>query len=81
MNYCLIVFSSFASANRVKNLLIKNFDIKSEIIQTPVGINAKSCSYSLKLRLADMDTAWNIVKQNGLSSKGAYSYESYVKLR
>lgn len=80
MNYVLIVFSSFATANRVKSLLEKNFDIKSELMQTPSGVNEKSCSYCLKLKRSHMDTAWNIVKKNGLSSKGIFSAEDYVRL-
>ncbi len=80
MNYVLIVFSSFATANRVKSLLQKNFDIKSELMQTPSGITQKSCSYCLKLNKAHMDTAWNIVKKNGLSSKGIFSADGYTRL-
>ena len=81
MNYVFIVFSSFATANRVKSLLQKNFDIKSELMQTPSQIKEKSCTYCLKLRQSNMDTAWNIVKKNGLSSKGVFSAENYVKLK
>ncbi len=80
MNYVLIVFSSFATANRVKSLLQKNFDIHSELMQTPNGINQKSCSYCLKLKQTHMETAWEIVKKNGLSSKGIFSAEDYVRL-
>ena len=81
MNYVLIVFASFATANRVKNLLHNNYDIASELIQTPGKIGAKSCTYSLKLQKAHMETAWNIVKKNGLSSKGVFSYADYSKLK
>lgn len=81
MNYVFIVFSSFATANRVKSLLQKNFDIESELMQTPSQIKGKSCSYCLKMRQSNMDTAWNIVKKNGLSSKGVFSAENYVKLK
>ncbi len=81
MNYVFIVFSSFATANRVKSLLQKNFDIKSELMQTPSQIKTKSCSYCLKLKRDHMDTAWNIVTKNGLSSKGVFSAENYAKLK
>jgi len=81
LNYVLIVFSSFATANRVKSLLQKNYNIKSEVVQTPGEIKLKSCSYSLRLNRNNMDTAWNIVVKNGLSSKGVFSNENYSKLK
>ena len=69
MKYVLVVFSSFATANRVKNLLKNKYNINSQILQTPGGINVKSCSYSLKLISAHIDTVWNIVNKNKLSSQ------------
>ena len=81
MNYVLIVFSSFATASRVKSLLQKNFNIASELMQTPGKIGVKSCTYSLKLPKSHMETVWNIVQKNGLSSKGVFSYTDYSKLK
>lgn len=81
MNYVLIVFASFATANRVKSLLQKNYNITSELIQTPSQIKIKSCSYSLKLKRNYMDTAWNIVTKNALSSKGVFCAENYSKIK
>ena len=81
MNYVLIVFASFATANRVKSLLQKDFNIASDVIQTPGEIKLKSCSYSLKISRKHMDTAWNIVVKNGLSSKGVFSADNYSKIK
>ena len=81
MNYILLVFDSFTTANRVKSLLKNNHNINSAIVQTPGGINVKSCSYSLRLLSAHADLVWNIVRQNGLSSKGIFSEPDYVKVR
>lgn len=81
MNYILVVFASFASANRVKSLLKNKFNITSAVVQTPGSINLKSCSYSLKLLAEHADTVWNIIKQNKLSSKGIYSASDYSKVR
>lgn len=81
MNYVYVVFASFATANRVKSLLQKKYNIGSSLMQTPDGINLKSCSYCLKLRYDYADTVWNIICRNGLSSKGIFSCADYVKLR
>jgi len=81
LNYILIVFASFATANRVKSLLYKNYNINSEIMQTPGAIKVKSCSYCLKLKYEHMNLVWNIVTQNGLSSKGIFSNDNYTKLK
>ena len=81
MNYCFMVFSSFATANRVKSLLLKKHDIKSEIMQTPGEIKLKSCSYCLKINISHLDTAWDIVVRSGLSSKGVFSADDFKKLK
>ena len=81
MNYSLAVFSSFATANRVKSLLKNKYNINSQIMQTPGGINLKSCSYSLRFLNAHIDTVWNIISSNKLSSKGIFSETNYSKLR
>lgn len=81
MNYILIVFASFATANRVKSLLQKNYNIKSELMQTPSGIKVKSCSYCLKTNREHMDLVWDIVTKSSLSSKGIFSADNYKKLK
>ena len=81
MNYCFIVFSSFATANRVKSLLLKKHDINSEIMQTPGEIKLKSCSYCLKIKLVHLDEAWDLVTRNALSSKGVFSADDFKKIR
>ena len=81
MNDILVVFSSFATANRVKNLLKKKHDISSEIMQTPVEIKLKSCGYCLKMPSDCIELVWNIIKKNALSSKGIFSANTYQKLR
>jgi len=81
LNWCFIVFSSFATANRVKSLLLKNHGIKSTIMQTPGEIKLKSCSYCLKINLLHLDTAWDMVVRSGLSSKGVFSAEGFNKIR
>ncbi|MBQ6895158.1 MAG: DUF3343 domain-containing protein [Clostridia bacterium] len=81
MNYILVVFASFATANRVKSLLKTNHNINSAVVQTPGGINIKSCSYSLKLSSDYADLVWNIVKSNKLSSKGIFSDSDYSRIR
>lgn len=81
MNYILVVFASFTTANRVKSLLKNNHNINSAIVQTPGGINVKSCSYSLRLLSAHADLVWNIVRQNKLSSKGIFSEADFIRVR
>ena len=81
LNYILVVFASFASANRVKSLLKNKFDITSAVVQTPGSINLKSCSYSLKLSQEHTDTVWDIIEKNKLSSKGIFSASDYSRIR
>lgn len=81
MNYVLIVFASATTANRVKSVLRKNFGVDSSLIQTPKALNVSGCSYCLKLKKEHMNTVWNIITENGLSSKGIFRDKDYAKLR
>lgn len=81
MNYVYVVFASFATANRVKSLLEKKYNITSWLMQTPSGIKLKSCSYCLKLSSSHIDTVWDIITRSSLSSKGIFSEGSFNKLR
>jgi len=72
MDYCLVVFASATTANRVASVLRKKFGIKTQLIQTPASIPAPGCSYCLKMKCEDSNTAWRIIKENGLSSKGIF---------
>lgn len=81
MNYIIVVFASFAAANRVKSLLKNKFNITSAVVQTPGSINLKSCSYSLKLLAEHTDTVWDIIKKNKLLSKGIFSASDFSRVR
>ena len=58
MEYVLIVFSSLTTANKIKSELEKKYGIKSKVIQTPKSIPIKSCSYCIRLALADSKKSW-----------------------
>ena len=81
MDYVLITLSSVNSANKVKSLLNKVYNINSDIIQTPSEISQKGCSFSLKIKYRDMDIAWEIISKNKLSSKGIYSFKTLKKIK
>ncbi|MBQ4629397.1 MAG: DUF3343 domain-containing protein [Clostridia bacterium] len=81
MDFCLVVFASATTVNRVKSVLLKKFQINSEIVQTPKAIPAKGCSYSLKIKTEYADVVWNLIKENGLSSKGIFRESNFEKIK
>ncbi len=81
MKFCLIVFASATTANRVKSVLYKKFRINSTLMQTPKALPIVSCSYCLRFSIEHIDTVWDLVTQNGLSTKGIYREMDYEKLR
>lgn len=80
MDKVLIVFLSATSAGRVKSILERKYAIPSKIIQTPTGVSASGCSYSLEIREKHLHTAWNLVKDMDLSSKGVFRAGSLEKV-
>ena len=81
MNKVLIVFASSTSANQVKRVLSKKYGIKSTLIQAPKALNLSGCSYCLELNREDMETAWQLISANGLSSKGIYDIREYRRIK
>lgn len=81
MDYCLVVFASATTVNRVKSVLKRKLNIESEIVQTPGALPADGCSYSLRIKLGDVDRVWTIVKNSNLSSKGVFRESDFRKLK
>ena len=81
MDFCLVVFASATTVNRVKSVLLKKYNIQSYIIQTPKEIPAKGCSYSLRIGSEYVDTVRDLIKSNGLSSKGIFRESDYKKIK
>ena len=80
MDKVLIVFLSSTSAAGVKTMLERKYAVPSRILQTPSGISTGGCSYCLEVSDSDLNTAWNIVKSLGVSSKGVYRKGSLEKI-
>jgi len=80
MNKVLIVFASATTANKIKSELERKFSIKSTVVQTPSKIGLQSCSYSIKLSEIDLHTAWNLIKNANVYTKGVYRESDYSKI-
>ena len=80
MSKVLIVFASATTANKIKSELERKFSIKSSVVQTPNNIGLKSCSYSVKLSEGDLYTAWNLIKNVNVYTKGVYRESDYSKI-
>lgn len=80
MDNVLIVFLSATSANRVKSILEKKYAVPSKIVQTPTGVSVTGCSYSLRIREKHLNTAWNLIKNMELSSKGVFRAGTLEKI-
>ncbi len=80
MSKALIVFASATTANKIKSELERKFSIKSSVVQTPSNIGLQSCSYSIKLSESDLYTAWNLIKNVNVYTKGVYRESDYSKI-
>ncbi len=80
MSKVLIVFASATTANKIKSELERKFSIKSSVVQTPSNLGFRSCSYSVKLSENDLYTAWNLIKNVNVYTKGVYRESDYSKV-
>lgn len=80
MDKVLIIFWSSTGAVKMKALLEKRYAIPSRVLQTPAKLAEKGCSYSLELSEKYLQTAWVLVKNSGLTSKGVYKKDTLEKI-
>ncbi len=80
MDNCLIVFASITTANGVRQMLARS-GMTCYVVQTPRLLPVSGCSYSVKVKAADLDKAWALVQTMGVYTKGAFSESSYTKLK
>ena len=81
MNDVLIVFSSVTTANRVRNVIKKNMNINSEIVQTPAALALKSCGFSIVFDEKNLEKVWNFVLKSGLSTGGAFRISDLSRIK
>lgn len=71
MDYGIIVYNSITTANRAKKLS-ENRVGHLNVIQAPVNIGVKGCSYSIRCRFEDVETIRAISEKFGLRIKAVF---------
>ena len=79
MKYNFIVFGSQTTAIKVMKNIMNNYQIKSEIIQTPKAIKLRSCSYCLKLNDEYTESVLKYLKSSNIYFLGVYD-SNYEKI-
>ena len=63
MNHYLIVCRSVTQAQRAGRLLT-SFGITNQVFRTPVGLTERGCSYSVRVRSAQLDRAMSVLQSS-----------------
>lgn len=72
METALIVFASSVSGNRLKNSALRANIKDVRITQTPNAIKTDGCSYSLKVKMSDLDNIMALAKRNNIRFTAIY---------
>ena len=72
MEQIIVVFSSVTTATGVKKHLLKKYNIRSKLRQTPKNIGVSGCSYCLSVDADAVDTVKKIAAENSLTIRGIF---------
>lgn len=75
MDFYLFSLKSITTAQRMQQVL-ERAEIRSAIGRAPAGLSQKGCSYVLRISSVRYREALELLKQQGMSPVGVFSYEN-----
>ena len=66
MDHYLIVYRSVTQAQRAGRLLT-SIGITNQVFRSPVGLTERGCSYSVRIRSADLNSALSLLQSRQLN--------------